>query len=237
MSLKGRAGRAAAVAVALLTVVPAPASAAGAEESQLLSLTNSARAAAGVGPLTLDSGLSDVARRWASTMAANGAIAHNTNLRNEIGSNWAKYGENVGYGGSVEAVNDLLLKSPSHYTNIVDGEFTRVGLGVVRANGLVWLAQVFLTPASSGSVAPVAAAPAAPVVAAAPVVTAPPTAAAPKATTPPTTAAPKPAPTTSTTTTTLAPPPPTTVAPAAAPGLPLQVTLMVQQLRVLGVPG
>jgi hypothetical protein len=216
--------------VALLAAIPASASAAGADESVLLALTNSARAAAGAGPLTLDSGLSDVARRWASSMAANGAISHNTNLRNEIGSGWGKYGENVGYGGAVEVVHDLLLKSPAHYANIVDREFTSVGLGVVRANGLVWLVQVFFTPASSsGAMAPLAAAPVAPVV----------TAAAPKVTTPPTTA-PKPAPTTtstSTTTTTVSPVPPTTVAAAPTSGLPLQVTLMVQQLRVLGVPG
>ena len=222
--LQSRLGRVMAVTALLLSLVGvlgAPAGAAGADESQLLSLTNATRTAAGMPALTLDSSLSSIARQWASKMAAAGAISHNTNLKNEIDPNWSKVGENVGFGGSVQAIYDALLKSPSHLRNIVDPEFERIGIGVVVANNTVWLVQNFLTPMDS---APAAAAPAA---APARTAAAPPP--------PPPTTAPAPTTTTTSTTTTVPPSTTSTLAPDATSGLPLRLALMVKQVR-LGAP-
>lgn len=229
-----RRGAAGALAVGLLSVLamPAPASAGSALETTLLTLTNAARAAAGVPAVTLDSALSDIARDWASQMAAAGGISHNPDIKsalNAAGVEWRKSGENVGVGGSLTSIHDAFLASPGHFRNIVDPDFNRVGLGVVVTGNTLWIVQNFVMSRSGTATAPAAApatTPAAPVTAAPS--TAPPTTKAPK---PTTTAAPE---TTTTTSTTVAPAPSTTVAPAPpVQGLPLRLTLMVQQLRVL----
>ena len=218
----------AAVISSLVGVLAAPAqSTPAADESLLLTLTNSVRASSGVPALALDSGLSSVARQWASSMAASGGISHNANLKNQVGSGWVKIGENVGYGGTLQAIHAALLNSPSHLRNIVDPEFQRIGIGVVWANNLVWLVQVFYTPATSVSTpaSPTSAPPAT----STPATAAPATAPAPVKSTPTTS--------TSTTTTTVAPSTTTTsVAPTSSPGLPLRLTLMVQQVRTLRLP-
>jgi hypothetical protein len=220
--LQSRLGRVSAVTALTLSLVAAvvgPARASAADETLLLTLTNATRAAAGLRPLTMDSALSSVARQWASSMAAAEGISHNPDLKNQIGSSWAKVGENVGYGGSVQGIYDALLNSPSHLRNIVDPEFERIGVGVVVAKNTVWLVQNFLTPMTS---APAAAAPPTP---------APPRERPAPA---PTTTAPPPT-TTTTTTTTVPPPAPATVAADAPSGLPMQLALMVKHIRV-GVP-
>lgn len=217
--LRGAIGLSA-LTLSLVGALGVPAQAAAADETLLLTLTNATRTAAGVPALALDSQLSSVARQWANSMAAAGAISHNTNLRNQVGSNWSKVGENVGYGGTVQVIYEALLNSPSHLRNILDPEFERVGLGVIVANNTVWLVQVFLTPRATAP-APEPAAVAAPERAPAPTTTAP-------APTTTTTSAP--------TTTTTTAPPASTVAAGTTSGLPLRLTLMVQQVRTLGVP-
>lgn len=229
-----RRGAAGAIIVGLLSLV-APlttASATNGLESTLLTLTNTARAAAGVPAVTLDSTLSGIARQWASSMAAAGGISHNPDVKaqlNATGIDWRKSGENVGVGPTLASIHEALLASPGHFRNIVDPDFNRVGLGVVVIGNTVWLVQNFVMTRSSAAPAPTAA----PAPEPAPVVTSPPATAPPttRAARPTTTAPPE---TTTTTTTTLPPPPPTTVAPLPpAQGLPLRLTLMLQQLREL----
>ncbi|MFP5316768.1 MAG: CAP domain-containing protein, partial [Acidimicrobiia bacterium] len=165
-----------------------------------------------------------------SQMAAAGRISHNPDIKGDLraaGVEWRKSGENVGMGGSLASIHEALLASPGHFRNIVDPDFDRVGLGVVVTGNTLWLVQNFVMSRSgTAAAAPAAAAPA-PVVTAAPS-TAPATTRAPR---PTTTAPPE---TTTTTSTTLAPAPSTTTAALPpAQGLPLRLTLMVQQLRAL----
>lgn len=226
-----RRGAVGALVLGVLSLVAAPtgAAATGALESTLLTLTNTARAAAGVPAVTLDSSLSDIARDWANSMAAANGISHNPDVKAQLsaaGIGWRKTGENVGMGPSLTSIHEALLASPGHFRNIVDPDFDKVGLAVVVTGNTLWLVQNFVMSRSAAAPAPAAAPEPAPVVTAAPS-TAPPTTKAPK---PTTTTVPAP-----TTTTTTAPPPPsTTVAPVTpAQGLPLRLTLMVQQLRAL----
>ncbi len=60
------------VAVAAVLATSDPARAAAAEESRLLALANSLRAAVGAPALVFDEGLAAVARTWAARMAAVG---------------------------------------------------------------------------------------------------------------------------------------------------------------------
>ena len=142
-----------AAALAASTVValsPAPASASGPNTSSVLSAVNSARANAGRRPLSLRSDLSGVAYRWSQKMAASGTLKHNPNLTGQV-SNWRWVGENVGYGPDWRAVHVAFMNSPSHRANIVDRDYSQIGIGVVVSGGRVWITQVFRAPAGSTS--------------------------------------------------------------------------------------
>ena len=141
---------AALLASTLVGLSPAPASATGPNTSSILSAVNSARANAGRRPLSLRSDLSAVAYRWSQHMAATGTLAHNPNLTRQV-SHWRWVGENVGYGPSWSAVETALMNSPSHRANILDRDYSQIGIGVVVRNGRVWVTQVFRSPSGSVS--------------------------------------------------------------------------------------
>ena len=124
-----------------LLVRPAAAAQTG-EGSQVLSLVNSTRAGAGLGPLAVDGALSAVAQSWAGAMAGAGTISHNPNLGGQI-SGWSALAENVGMGSSIDAVHQLLVNSAAHYANMTGG-YTSAGAGVVNAGGQVFVVQVFM---------------------------------------------------------------------------------------------
>src|SRR5205085_1979337 len=84
---KGRRAGAAAVAILALfagLAAPAPAYAASADESLLLTLTNTVRATVGVPGLALDATLSNIARQWAGVMASQNNISHNANFKAQL---------------------------------------------------------------------------------------------------------------------------------------------------------
>ena len=211
------------IALGVASVVPASA-AEEAAESQFVSLTNSARAGSGAGRLSVDGELTAIARRWSAKMAADNRLAHNPNLSREVTQDWAKLGENVGVGDNPDQIHQAFMNSPAHRTNILDGAFTRVGIGVVRGgDGRIWVTEVFMRLRSDDS----GGAPAAPPTTAAPrpVTTRPPApvTTAPPVTEPPTT-------TTSTTTTTL---PTVRPAPALASEPSPRFVLVLSQLVAL----
>lgn len=116
-----------------------------AAESQFVADLNQVRAQAGVGPLTVDGELTNIARAWADRMASVGTISHNPNLGGQISAPWTKIGENVGTGADVEVVMQAFIASSGHYRNIVDGDFDYVGVGVsYGADGRLYTAHVFM---------------------------------------------------------------------------------------------
>lgn len=129
---------------------PAPASASGPNTSSILSAVNSARASAGRRPLALRSDLSAVAYRWSQHMAATGTLAHNPNLTSQV-SHWRWVGENVGYGPDWRTVEVAFMNSPNHRSNILDRDYSQIGIGVVVRNGRVWITQVFRSPSGSSA--------------------------------------------------------------------------------------
>jgi hypothetical protein len=141
---------AALLATTLVGLTPAPASASGPNTSSILSAVNSARANAGRRPLSLQSDLSAVAYRWSQHMASTGTLAHNPSLTRQV-SHWRWVGENVGYGPSWSAVEVAFMNSPAHRSNILDRDYSQIGIGVVVRNGRVWITQVFRSPSGSVS--------------------------------------------------------------------------------------
>jgi hypothetical protein len=93
-------------------------------------------------------------------MARSGSIYHDSNLAAEAAGLgcWARVGENVGAGRSVDAIHNALMSSPTHRSNIL-GDFDALGVGVeLSAQGELYVTQRFLN--TCGGAPPAAAAPA-----------------------------------------------------------------------------
>jgi hypothetical protein len=80
-------------------------------------------------------------------MAAANNIFH-SNLADGAPPEWVRLGENVGRGPSVDAIHNALVASPEHYRNLTDPGFRYVGVGVVNANGTLFVSEVFMESAS-----------------------------------------------------------------------------------------
>jgi hypothetical protein len=139
------------VAVTGFAIAAPSASASSTAESQFTSLANSARSNKGLRSYSVASDLVAVARRHAQRMAASKSIYHNPNLGSDV-SGWQAVGENVGMGGSASSIHQAFMNSAPHRANIVDTDFTQVGMGVAYdADGVMYVTQVFRKPAGSSS--------------------------------------------------------------------------------------
>lgn len=114
------------------------------DEASFVAQINALRATRGAPALEIDAGLTAKARSWAGTMAGRNAISHSS-LADGITAQWQKLGENVGMGGTVEALETAFVNSPRHYENLIDPAFRSVGIGVVRnAAGVLFVAEEFM---------------------------------------------------------------------------------------------
>jgi hypothetical protein len=204
------------------------------DEAAFVAKINGLRASKGLPALQVHANLVTKARAWAAVMAAAGKIWHST-LSDGITADWKKLGENVGMGGSVDGLHAAFVASPGHYANLVDPNFTHVGVGVVMSGKTIFVAEMFMQ--TMASTAPQVA----------PTPTTATTAPRPTTTTAPrptTTTAPRPTTTTTrvaaprpTTTTTTVPPAPPVAAPAveAPPAAPEAATAESEPTRAPSV--
>lgn len=130
------------VLAAILTAGAAPAAATTAGEKDVHRMINEARDDAGVRLLRLSEKLSRIAHRHSKEMASGGTLFHSC-LTCSIGRDFRRLGENVGYGPDRASVQDQLMASAPHRDNILYPKYRRVGVGVVRRGGLVWVTQIF----------------------------------------------------------------------------------------------
>ena len=177
------------------TLVPAASSASPATESDFVSRVNATRAQAGLPPLAVDGQLTSLSRGWAEQMrsgvcGAGNFICHANQISAGVTHNWAKLGENVGTGPNTSLVMDAFIASPGHHANIVDPQFTHIGVGVVWEGDRLFTVHRFMrlqdAPPPTTTTPPTTAAPTTTV----PPTTAPPTTTAPGVIAPPTTNAP-----------------------------------------------
>lgn len=200
-----------AVAVTAAAGVAAPGAAGAAstpaDEAVFLTKINGLRASVGLAALSSDAALAATSCTWNDQLIVANALSHDPNLSAAIASvepNWRKGGENVGMGGTVDSLFDAFVASPGHYQNLVDPQYSRVGICAARSpSGKLFTTHRFLGVGSAPAPPPP---PPPPPTTAAPPPPPPPT--------PPTTAAPPPPPPP-----TPAPtqPPATTAAPAPTP--------------------
>lgn len=134
------------VLAALVTgaVTAQPAGATSTEDG-VTSRLNGARTAHGLPALTTRGDLTEVARAQAGRMAESWTLFHNPNLTTDV-TGWRYVGENVGYAPDTETVHAAFMGSPGHRANILDSDYTELGVGVVERDGRVWVVEVFRQP-------------------------------------------------------------------------------------------
>jgi uncharacterized protein YkwD len=139
------------VLAALVTgaITARPAGASTVEDSFSAKL-NGERANRGIPRLAVLPDLVNVARAQAARMASTNVLAHNPNLTTDV-RHWRWVGENVGYGPGAAVVHSAFMHSPAHKANILDRDFTQMGIGTVTRSGRVWVAEVFRRPMNQAS--------------------------------------------------------------------------------------
>jgi len=59
---------------------------------------------------------------------------------------WSAISENIAYDSSARRAHRALMDSAPHRANILDSTKRAVGVGIARADGMVWVTQVFRRP-------------------------------------------------------------------------------------------
>jgi uncharacterized protein YkwD len=113
-------------------------------------MLNAARIAEGSKVLVRDPLLDKIAKAHSDEMAKVKMIGHNVGAGDPAqrikaaGAKASIAGENVASAASSQNAHRALWASPSHRSNMLSGEFTRVGVAVVKdTEGRVWVTQLF----------------------------------------------------------------------------------------------
>lgn len=117
-------------------------------EQQVLTLTNQERAKAGLKPLAADTALMASARAKSADMSNNNYFSHNSptlgspfDQMKARGITYRAAAENIAMGQrSAAEVVQGWMESPGHRENIMNGNYTHIGIGYV-ANGNYWTQQ------------------------------------------------------------------------------------------------
>ncbi|MGF1542707.1 MAG: CAP domain-containing protein [Pleurocapsa sp.] len=134
--------------------------------NQVLELTNTERAKAGLKPLKLNSQLSNAAQTHSNNMAKDDFFSHTgadgSNIGNRIqnaGYQYSTAGENIAAGQrTAEQVVEGWMNSPGHRANILNADFTEIGIGHAflendtgSVNYNYYWTQVFAAPLSTNN--------------------------------------------------------------------------------------
>ena len=120
------------------------------QEKQLADLINKERAKKGLKPLQLDAELSKWARVKSQDMVNKNYFAHqsptygnvSTMLKNG-GVSFRYAGENLAKAGSVSLAHSTLMNSSIHRSNILNSNYTHVGVGIVQKGSTLYITEIF----------------------------------------------------------------------------------------------
>lgn len=125
-------------------------------EKTLVDLTNQERKKKGVGAVKVNESLAKAARAHAENMLRQDRMEHTLDGKNQFeritaaGYKWTKAGENLAAVDGDRTLAELMeawMDSKSHRLNILDADFTEIGVGIARdKTGKLWIAQVFGRP-------------------------------------------------------------------------------------------
>lgn len=107
------------------------------EEQEMLDLVNQARAENNLPPLKINMEITNVARIKAQDMIDNNYFSHNSptygspfDMMKSFGIQYVKAGENIAGNSSVKAAHESLMNSPGHRANILNPDYTHIGIGI-----------------------------------------------------------------------------------------------------------
>lgn len=116
---------------------PAVAATLTANEQQMLNLVNQERSKNGVKPLQIDNTVESLSRMKAQDMIDKNYFSHQSPTYGSPFDMLKKYnvkylyaGENIAGNADVAAAHKSLMNSPGHRKNILNGNFTHVGIGI-----------------------------------------------------------------------------------------------------------
>jgi uncharacterized protein YkwD len=105
-------------------------------EQEMIGRHNDARAAQGLGALTANAQLSEIAQNQANYMADIGKFQHTDasdgtvqDRATAVGYAWTTIGENVGFDMEAQNLFDGWMESSGHRANILDADFEEIGVG------------------------------------------------------------------------------------------------------------
>lgn len=124
-------------------------------EKEVVRLVNVERQKNGLNPLELDAELSKVARAKSQDMATKGYFSHTSptygspfDMMKNFGIKYSTAGENIAMGQpTAEAVVKAWMNSEGHRANILNKNFTKIGVGYYKgSNGSPYWTQMFTRP-------------------------------------------------------------------------------------------
>lgn len=122
-----------------------------AQEREMVEYVNQERAKAGLAPLQVDLDLARVARIKSQDMVDNGYFDHNSptygspfEMMRSFGISYRAAGENIAKNRSVIGAHTALMNSEGHRANILNPNFTHMGIGIVENGGMVTVTQMFI---------------------------------------------------------------------------------------------
>jgi len=142
------------VAIATLSgVTMAHAQALSIEEERLLQLINQVRGDAGLQPVVADVQICRVARSHSTDMGDSRFFSHisprtgspGDRLR-AAGVEFRLSGENIALDQSVDGAHRAFMTSPGHRRNVLDADFSVVGIGIVSTGRGLYVTQHFIRP-------------------------------------------------------------------------------------------
>ena len=109
------------------------------EEIQMVDYVNKARQDAGLQPLQIDSGLSNVAALKSRDMYDNNYFSHDSptygspfDMMTKFGIKYSGAAENIAKNSSVAAAHNAFMRSQGHKDNILNPIYTHIGVGVYK---------------------------------------------------------------------------------------------------------
>ena len=120
--------------------------------SQVLNLVNKERAKQNLAPLKLNAELTKVAQLKSEDMKNKNYFDHTSptygspfNMMNQFGINYKNAGENIAKGQkTAEAVVTAWMNSEGHRKNILNADFTDMGLGYAKSGSTPYWTQMFI---------------------------------------------------------------------------------------------
>jgi Cysteine-rich secretory protein family len=124
----------------------------------LLEDANRDRTAQGKPALTLNPALSAAAQQHAEMMAQQNILSHDlpgeaglAQRAASAGAHFSSIAENIAVSDALHRIHESWMQSAPHNANLMNAEFTIVGIGIAKRGGKIFAVEDFATPVASAS--------------------------------------------------------------------------------------